>query len=36
MPPRKVMNNESDTFTETADAFSAILTQFIKAEGRAS
>jgi len=35
MPPKKEMNNESGSFTETADAFSAILTQFIKAkEGR--
>ena len=32
MPPKKVINNESDTFTETSDAFSAILTQFIKAK----
>ncbi|MGC1454561.1 MAG: hypothetical protein WA946_05170 [Nitrospirota bacterium] len=30
MPPKKEMNNESDTFTETADAFSAMLIQFIK------
>jgi hypothetical protein len=30
MPPKKVMNDNSDTFTETSDAFSSMLTQFIK------
>lgn len=35
MPPKKIINSSSETFTETADAFSAMLTQFIKAkEGR--
>lgn len=30
MPPKKVINNNSDTFAETSDAFSAMLSQFIK------
>jgi hypothetical protein len=37
MPPKKVINSGSETFTETADAFSAMLTQFIKSkEGRSN
>jgi len=30
MPPKKVMNNDTATFSKTGDAFSAMLTQFTK------